>query len=100
MKKHYDLYQAAIDRGNTEERDKTRMAGIVNSEQGCELEVLLRKQVGTIEKRVKDRSGRLLPEWIRPHRDWQMIKGHLRKSEFYEPLDGCKERYEKIRHDR
>ena len=99
-KKHYELYQAAIDRGNAEERDKTRTAWTVTSEQGCELEVLLRKQVATVEKKVKDRSGRLLPEWIRLHRDWQMIMEHLRNSEFYEPLDGCKAHYEKIRHAR
>ena len=98
--KHYELYQAAIDRGNAEERDKTRTAWTVTSEQGCELEALLRKQVATVEKKVKDRSGRLLPEWIRLHRDWQMIKEHLRNSEFYEPLDGCKAHYEKIRHAR
>jgi hypothetical protein len=98
--KHYELYQAAIDRGNAEERDKTRTAWTISSEPECELEILLRKQVATIEKRVKDRSGRLLPEWIRLRRDWQMIKGHLQKSEFYEPLDGCKEHYEKIRQAR
>ena len=99
-KKHYELYQAAIDRGNAEERDKTRTAWTISSEPECELEILLRKQVATVEKKVKDRSGRLLPEWIRLHRDWQMIKGHLQNSEFYEPLDGCQAHYEKIRHVR
>jgi len=96
-KKHYELYQAAIDRGNAEERDKTRTAWTISSEPECELEILLRKQVATVEKKVKDRSGRLLPEWIRLHRDWQMIKGHLQNSEFYGPLDGCQAHYEKIR---
>jgi hypothetical protein len=96
-KKHYELYQAAIDRRNAEESDKTRTAWTVSSEQGCELEVLLRKQVATIEKNVKDRSGRLLPEWIRLHHDWQTLQEHLRKSEFFEPLGGCKGHYDKFR---
>ena len=96
-KKHYELYQAAIDRGNAEERAKTRTAWAISSEPECELEVLLRKQVATLEKNVKDRSGRLLPEWIRLHHDWQTLQEHLRKSEFFEPLGGCKGHYDKFR---
>ena len=96
-KKHYELYQAAIDRGNAEERAKTRTAWTISSEPECELEVLLRKQVATVEKKVKDRSGRVLPEWIRLHRDWQTLQEHLRKSEFFEPLGGCKGHYDKFR---
>ena len=38
-KKHYELYQAAIDLGNAEERAKTRTAWTISSEQECELEV-------------------------------------------------------------
>jgi hypothetical protein len=95
---NYKLYQAAIERGTAEEKATT--AWTQSSEEECELAVLLRKQVATIEKKVKDRSGRLLPEWIRLHRDWQMIEEHLRTSEFYVPLGGCKEHYDKIRQAR
>jgi hypothetical protein len=96
-KKHYELYQAAIDRGNAEEKDKTRTAWTETSEQGCELEVLLRLQVATIEQKVKDRSGRVLPEWLRQHHGWQTLQEHLRKSECFEPLGGCKGHYDKFR---
>jgi hypothetical protein len=99
-KKHYELYQAAIDRGNAEERAKTGTAWTISSEPECELEILLRKQVATVAKKVKDRSGRVLPEWLRQHHGWQTLQEHLRTSEFYEPLEGCKAYYEKIRHAR
>jgi hypothetical protein len=99
-KMNYELYQAAINRRTAEESEKATTAWTHSSEEECELEVLLRKQVATTKKRIRDRSGRLLPEWIRLHRDWQMIEEHLRTSDFYEPLDGCKEHYEKIRHAR
>jgi len=97
MKKHYELYRAAIARGTAEDREKTRTAWTQSSEDICDLEVLLRKQVATLEKKIKERSGRSLPEWIGLDRDWQLIEDHLRNSEFFEPLDGCKKHYEKIR---
>lgn len=96
-KKHYELYQSAIDLGNAEERTKTRTAWTISSEPECELEVLLRLQVATIEQKVKDRSGRVLPEWLRQHHGWQTLQEHLRKSEFFEPLGGCKGHYDKFR---
>ena len=82
-KKHYEIYQAAIDQGTAEGRSKTWALWTITKEQECELVFLLRNQIATIERKVKDRSGRVVPEWIRLHRDWQMLKEHLRESEFY-----------------
>jgi hypothetical protein len=50
-KKHYELYQAAIGCGTVEDREKSRRVWAIGSEQQCELEVLLRRQVATIEKK-------------------------------------------------
>lgn len=96
-KKGYDLYQAATQHGIVEEQNKTLTAWSNSSEQECELEVLLRKQVTRIKQKVKDPSGRALPEWLRKHHGWQTLEEHLEKSEFFEPLGRCKKHYDMIR---